>query len=126
VFYWEVQRVPFFDRRRVPWKLFDLQQNAVMGRRSGIKVLLATDGSEFSVAAIRSVAKRPWAKGSEFRVIAIPEPFMAVSPFPFELKEVEKLNGAALKRRPAVCHGGRADTCESKLTSWTRNATSNG
>jgi nucleotide-binding universal stress UspA family protein len=114
--------------RQAPCSVEVVRPSAKRGdaRRSGIKVLLATDGSEFSVAAIRSVAKRPWAKGSEFRVIAIPEPFMAVSPFPFELKEVEELNGAALKRRPAVCHGGRADTCESKLTSWTRNATSNG
>jgi len=67
------------------------------GRRPGIKVLLATDGSKFSIAAIRSVAKRPWARGSEFKVIAIPEPFLAVSQFPFELKEVEKLNADALK-----------------------------
>lgn len=67
------------------------------GRRPGTKVLLATDGSKFSIAAIRSVAKRPWPRDSEFRVIAIPEPFLAVRQFPFELKEVEKLNGDALK-----------------------------
>lgn len=67
------------------------------GGPHGVKVLLATDGSDFSLAAIRAVAKRPWPAGSAFRVIAIPEPFMAVSQFPFELKEVEKLNGDALK-----------------------------
>jgi nucleotide-binding universal stress UspA family protein len=67
------------------------------GHAFGLKVLIATDGSEFSVAAIRSVAKRPWTTGSTFRVIAIPEPFMPLSQFPFELKEIEKLNTAALK-----------------------------
>lgn len=68
------------------------------GRQPGVKVLMATDGSEFSLAAIRSVASRPWPKGSTFRVIAIPEPFMPLGQFPyFELKEIEKLNTAALK-----------------------------
>jgi len=67
------------------------------GRQPGMKVLIATDGSDFSRAAIRSVAKRPWPAGSTFRVIAIPEPFLRVRQFPFELKEVEKLNGDALK-----------------------------
>lgn len=85
--------------RQAPCSVEVVRPSAKRGdsRRSGIKVLLATDGSEFSVAATRSVAKRPWAKGSEFRVIAIPEPFLAVSQFPFELKDVEKLNGDALK-----------------------------
>lgn len=67
------------------------------GRHNALKVLVATDGSDFSLAAIRSVAKRPWPVGSAFRVIAIPEPFMPVTQFPFELKEVEKLNSDALK-----------------------------
>jgi nucleotide-binding universal stress UspA family protein len=67
------------------------------GRQPGVKVLIATDGSEFSLAAIRSVAKRPWPPGSAFRVIAIPEPFVPLTQFPFELKEIEKLNTGALK-----------------------------
>jgi nucleotide-binding universal stress UspA family protein len=67
-------------------------------RPARMKVLIATDGSVFSLAAIRSVAKRPWPKGSVFRVIAIPEPFMPLTEFPyFELKEIENLNTAALK-----------------------------
>jgi len=39
----------------------------------GLKVLLATDGSEFSKDAARSVASRPWPAGSEFRVISVAE-----------------------------------------------------
>jgi nucleotide-binding universal stress UspA family protein len=38
-----------------------------------MKILLATDGSEFSVAAARSVAERPWPKGSTVRVISVAE-----------------------------------------------------
>jgi nucleotide-binding universal stress UspA family protein len=67
-------------------------------QQPGMRVLLTTDGSECSVAAIRSVANRPWPKGTSFKVISIPEPFMPLSEFPyFELKEVENLNTAALK-----------------------------
>ncbi|HYM00148.1 MAG TPA: universal stress protein, partial [Blastocatellia bacterium] len=40
-------------------------------RGKGIKVLLAADGSEYSQAAAESIARRPWPKGSEFRVIAV-------------------------------------------------------
>jgi nucleotide-binding universal stress UspA family protein len=67
-------------------------------RPSKMRILIATDGSEFSVTAIRSVASRPWPKGSTFKVISIPEPFMPLDQFPhLELKEVEKLNAEALK-----------------------------
>jgi len=62
------------------------------------KILVATDGSECSVAALKSVANRPWPAGTHFRVMSIPEPFMPLGQFPyFELKEVEKLNTEALK-----------------------------
>ncbi len=74
--------------------------------RQAFKVLVATDGSNFSLAALRSVAKRPWPAGSTFRVIAIPEPFMPVSQFPFELKEVEKLNSYALKAARRYARAG--------------------
>lgn len=39
----------------------------------GMRVLLATDGSECSKAAAKSVAKRPWPAGSEFRVLSVVE-----------------------------------------------------
>ena len=37
--------------------------------RSGMKILMATDGSESSTAAARSIAARPWPEGSKVRVI---------------------------------------------------------
>ena len=39
------------------------------------KVLLATDGSETSVAAARALAGRPWPEGSEFKVVSVEEPW---------------------------------------------------
>jgi len=63
-----------------------------------MRILVATDGSEYSTAALRSVASRPWPKGSKIKVISIPEPFILLSEFPyFQLKEIEDLNASALK-----------------------------
>ena len=41
---------------------------AILG---GMKILLATDGSECSMAAVRSVAARPWPGGSQIRLISV-------------------------------------------------------
>ena len=35
-----------------------------------MKILLATDGSDYSKAAVNSVAERPWPKGSEVKIIS--------------------------------------------------------
>ena len=42
-------------------------------RRTAMKILLATDGSECSQLAARSIAERPWPAGTEFRVVSVPE-----------------------------------------------------
>lgn len=42
----------------------------------GMKILLATDGSEFSFAAARSVAERPWPEGSRVRIVSVVEHIM--------------------------------------------------
>ena len=44
--------------------------------RSGMRILLATDGSDYSAAAARSIAARPWPSGSELRIISVVEPIM--------------------------------------------------
>lgn len=42
-----------------------------------MKILLATDGSECSEAAVDAIAKRPWPEGSEVKIIsAIESPYM--------------------------------------------------
>jgi nucleotide-binding universal stress UspA family protein len=40
---------------------------------TGMRILLATDGSDCSIAAARSVAERPWPKRSEIRIISAAE-----------------------------------------------------
>lgn len=39
------------------------------------KVLLATDGSETSMAAAKALAGRPWPEGSQFRIVSVEEPW---------------------------------------------------
>jgi nucleotide-binding universal stress UspA family protein len=73
----------------------------------GIKILVATDGSEYSTAAIQSVASRPWPKESVAKVVSIPEPFMPLGEFPyFELRETEELNAAALNDAKRYAEAG--------------------
>ena len=73
----------------------------------GTKIMIATDGSEYSTAALRCIASRPWPEGSKVKVISIPEPFMPLDEFPqFELKEIESLNTAALKDAQRYAQAG--------------------
>jgi nucleotide-binding universal stress UspA family protein len=44
-------------------------------RQSGMKILLATDGSDYSKAAASSIARRPWPQNSEARVVSCADPF---------------------------------------------------
>jgi nucleotide-binding universal stress UspA family protein len=73
----------------------------------GMKVLVATDGSECSTAALQTVASRPWPEGCRFRVISIPEPFIPLDEFPhLEMKEVESLNTAAIQDAKRYAESG--------------------
>lgn len=38
---------------------------------TAMKILIGTDGSDCSIAAVRSVAQRPWPPGSQMRVISV-------------------------------------------------------
>jgi nucleotide-binding universal stress UspA family protein len=40
----------------------------------GRKILLATDGSKYSEAAVRSVAERPWAQHTKIRLVSVIDP----------------------------------------------------
>jgi nucleotide-binding universal stress UspA family protein len=75
----------------------------------GMKILVATDGSECSVMALDSVASRPWPKGSEVKVLSVPEVFIPVNVFPyFDPKEFDTLNTSAIKdAKSAVDAGAR-------------------
>jgi nucleotide-binding universal stress UspA family protein len=78
-------------------------------RARGMNVLVATDGSEYSTAALQSVARRPWPKDCTFKVISIPEPFMPLGQFPHvEMTEILKLNTASLKDAQRYADSGVA------------------
>lgn len=71
-----------------------------------LKILLATDGSEFSREAVRNVASRPWPAGTEIRAISVVElaPAWLRAPYPayFDPKAMEELRGEAMQRAQAA------------------------
>ncbi len=70
-----------------------------------LKILLATDGSECSKATVRSVAERPWPKGTEFRILSVIEPSAPLLKPPyFSHEKMEELRGKDMQRaQQAVC-----------------------
>jgi nucleotide-binding universal stress UspA family protein len=76
-------------------------------RKAGMKILVATDGSEYSGIALHSVVSRPWPIGGEVKLLSVPEPFVPIGVFPyFELKEIENLNTSALKEAKNAVDAG--------------------
>jgi nucleotide-binding universal stress UspA family protein len=71
------------------------------------RILVAIDGSEFSVAAVKAVAERPWPLGTEVKVISVPEFALWLGEYPyFQLTQIEKLNNSAVDAaREAVAQG---------------------
>lgn len=74
---------------------------------NGIKLLVATDGSEFSLAAIKSVASRPWPKETQAKIIPVPQlalPFAESSNV--DSQALEELNSASIaESNSAVAEG---------------------
>jgi nucleotide-binding universal stress UspA family protein len=63
------------------------------------KILLATDGSDSSNAAARSIAQRPWPEGAEFRILTVIEPSAPLLRAPYFSHEVlEELRGKDMQR----------------------------
>jgi len=62
------------------------------------KVLLATDGSEHSVKAARSVAARPWPSGTEVRILSVVELAVPMLQPPYPSTAEETLRADAMKR----------------------------
>lgn len=61
------------------------------------KILLATDGSEFSNAAVKAIAGEPWPKSTPVKVISVPEFALWLGEYPyFQRAQVTELNESAL------------------------------
>ncbi|MFI5092464.1 MAG: universal stress protein [Candidatus Acidiferrum sp.] len=59
-----------------------------------MKILLATDGSEFSTAAAKFVANRPWPSGSQIRILSVEE--LPVSQYPADGSSLSQVYPASL------------------------------
>ena len=60
-------------------------RNETEGKLPGVrKILLATDGSEFSERAARSIAERPWLAGTEIEVLSVVELHLGATQALFE------------------------------------------
>ena len=70
--------------------------------KRAMKIMIATDGSEFSRAAFASVAARPWPAASEAKIISVPE-FLPLKEFSYlNVKDVEDL-GKASEEEARIC-----------------------
>jgi nucleotide-binding universal stress UspA family protein len=86
----------------------------------GMKVLVASDGSDCSTTAIRFVASRPWPQGTEVKVLAIPEPFFPIGEFPyFASEEIERVNTTALKQAKTFADAGVEILSQAKIIATT-------
>jgi nucleotide-binding universal stress UspA family protein len=65
-----------------------------------MKILLAIDDSEYSAAAVKEVAKRPWPKVTTVRVLTLVEPFpaVAIEPWYGARESLERIDDAEKKR----------------------------
>jgi len=66
-------------------------------RTTGMRILVATDGSDGSLAAVRSIADRPWPPDSTVKVVSVPEFILMKDPNYLESHEVKDLGAAAIE-----------------------------
>ncbi len=84
------------------------------GKTAGVhKILLATDGSEFSERAARSIAERPWPAGTEVEVLSVVELVLGntqawIEPPYIDNKQMETLREDAMKRAQSAVAGAVA------------------
>jgi len=98
-----------------------------------MKILLATDGSEHSIAAERSVASRPWPVGTVFKILSVEE--LVPMPIPVEVSSLaaiypasllEELASAARARAVAASEGARKMLTQAGLTVLAQNSDPSG
>ena len=87
---------------------------------SARRVLLATDGSETSMAAAEALAGRPWPEGSEFKIVTVEEPWL-IRPTSTTLNvnsAEEVLASAGLKATAAVLSGNPKEVILEEAKKW--------
>jgi len=77
-----------------------------------LKILLATDGSECSKAAARSIANRPWPAGTAFRILSVVEPSAPfLRPPYFSHEMMEELRGKDMQRSQEAASSAESILC---------------
>ena len=98
-----------------------------------MKVLLATDGSEYSVVAERAIASRPWPVGTVFKILSVEE--LVPMPIPAEASSLaaiypaslfEELLTKARARAVAATEGARKMLTQARLTVLAQNSNPSG
>jgi nucleotide-binding universal stress UspA family protein len=90
------------------------------------RVLLATDGSETSIAAAQAVAARPWPEGSEFLIVSVEEPWALKRSSVRDNEQAQQavtsaeqvLASAGLKAIGAVLSGNTKDVVLEEAKKW--------
>jgi len=78
------------------------------GSSDGKRILLATDGSDYSIAAARSVASRPWPEYSEVRIVSVVEEVVAAAdPWYAAGAVAERVREEAAKNSDAAVNSAR-------------------
>lgn len=87
---------------------------------SARRVLLATDGSEASMAAAEALAERPWPEGSEFRIVTVEEPWLLrpTNTIFYVDSAREVLASAGLKATTAVLSGNPKEVILEEAKKW--------
>ncbi len=81
-----------------------------------MQILLATDGSDFSLDAARSIVARPWPEASEIKVITvvdIPDP--VIEPWKGTPEDVARIESAVLRQAEGDITAARAILADSEL-----------
>ena len=84
------------------------------------RVLLATDGSEISMAAAEALAGRPWPEGSEFSVVTVEEPWLIrATGTTLNINSAEKvLASAGFKPTVALLSGNPKEVILEEAKKW--------
>ena len=85
--------------------------------QGAMRILVATDGSKFSLAALRSVANRPWPTDSMVKVISGPEFILFKDPSYLESHEAKDLGKASMEDAELSVAAGIGILSGSKLNS---------
>jgi nucleotide-binding universal stress UspA family protein len=85
--------------RRAPCSVEVLRAPAAQGGASRLpRLLLATDGSECSLLATHSIARRPWPAGTEVRILRVVELYTSLFDVPLPPSAEESLHTQAMQR----------------------------